>query len=213
MARSRWPNKSKECKLKLDKLRILRFLALSRSHDLGKVELETPRLSTIAGYFCELKLNHPETVRILELRYCEKEDDLTALVNLEHLFCEKIDSIEDDFLVKLTNLKTIQFFHSPDEVFRKLHKQKADLQRTILQIQFLGINFDENECPKHNPYSKEIANTHPRYTRNPRDYYWQECKHDVSRFQCLFELGESNFPLYLRNWLRMAAVIPFGTRL
>lgn len=197
-----------DCKLKLEKLRFFKYLGTYEWRAVEqRVKLETPRLATIVGNLNCLELNHPEAVRVLEIRNYRKEDDLNTLVNLEHLFCERIESIGDDFLLKLQNLKTIQFFcTSNPEVLRKLHKQKADLQRTNLQIQFLGINLGgESECPEQ--FKDNLK------SRRYRNYYSKDCEHEIGRFQCMIELDEPNYKLYLANWSRMARMIPFATRL
>lgn len=202
-----------EYKLKLEKLRFLKFFEVPDALSNPKIYLEAPKLTTIVGSFDKLQLSHPETVRTLEMRNCQEKDCLTTLVNLEHLICERIDSIERNFLSKLKNLKTIQFHQSFDYLIRDLHNQKSDLHRTNLQIQFLGINCSEEEYLK--LYYVQKNN---RIDRNAylyyRDYYRTECKHEVSRFQCLFELDESNYKLYLgdHRW-EIAEIIPFATQL
>lgn len=83
---------------------------------------------------------YPESLKmIVTYKY---KPILKTFLNLEILYCQTINSLDDDFLIRLPYLNRIQFYDL-DTVYYELRRKKRQMNRRNLEIYFMGINFEK----------------------------------------------------------------------
>lgn len=140
-------------------LPLLKVLNISVRGDL--CILDTPCLEKLKIQFLNtidnVKLVYPKRIRVAEFQ--ENRKLLNKFTEIEHLFCKRFESIDDDFLAHHPKLKQIHF-DGNDQVFAQLKNQKERLHRRELKIYFIGIHFD------HLPQYSSAFNHSDLYEKN-----------------------------------------------
>lgn len=134
--------KGRDCTLLLPCLTILNIdnITIKGSAIIDARTLEKLRLNSDEMHMKRIQFAHNESIRLLETNKLNSCSKLSLFSNLEHLYCHQ--DVKGVDLTKWPKLKEIQFYED-EEIYRKLKKQKADLQRTDLKLHFYGFELPE----------------------------------------------------------------------